>query len=107
MRQPSLDRLDVRLFVCRWRLGIKGGIVIANPIPAEFEIPSGEISPAIETAVAEAAEMGIRGRDVTPYLLARLADVTKGRSLAANIALVRNNAKIAARIAARFARIDV
>ncbi len=90
----------------KWRMGLKGGLVIANPIPAEFEIPAAEISPAIESAVAEASERGITGKEVTPFLLARLAETTGGRSLASNIALVKNNARIAALIAVEFARMN-
>jgi pseudouridylate synthase len=88
----------------KWSLGLKGGIVVANPIPAEQEILAAEIAPVIEQAVAAAHDLGIRGKDVTPFLLARLAEVTGGRSLAANIALVKNNAAVAAAIAVAFAK---
>jgi pseudouridylate synthase len=88
----------------KWSMGLKGGIVVANPIPAEQEILAAEIAPVIEQAVAAAHDLGIRGKDVTPFLLARLAEVTGGRSLAANIALVKNNAAVAAEIAAAFAK---
>lgn len=88
-----------RLMKAKWGLGLKGGIVVANPIPAEYEIPAYEIAPVIEKAVAEARDERVDGRDVTPFLLARLARATSGRSLAANIELVKNNALIAARIA--------
>ena len=106
MRCDTLHEV-VELMKAQWRLGMKGGIVIANPVPEQHEIPAGEIDPAIEKALAEATEKGISGKEVTPFLLARLAELTEGRSLESNIALVRNNAKIAARIAARYARIDV
>ena len=76
------------------------------PGPAEAEIPAREISAAIENAVAEAFQHGIRGKEVTPFLLARLAETTGGRSLKSNIALVGNNAGIAALVAAEFARIQ-
>lgn len=88
-----------RLMKAKWGLGLKGGIVVANPIPAEYEIPAYEIAPVIEKAVAEARDERVDGRDVTPFLLARLARATSGRSLAANIELVKNNALVAARIA--------
>jgi pseudouridine-5'-phosphate glycosidase len=88
----------------KWAMGLKGGIVVANPIPAEFEIPASEIAPAIDTAIAAAAAAGISGKEVTPFLLARLAEITGGRSLAANIALVRHNAAVAAQIAVEFSR---
>jgi pseudouridylate synthase len=80
-------------------LDMPGGIVIANPIPDGAEIPSSVIAPFIERAIADANERGISGKDVTPFLLKRLSDITEGKSLAANIALVMNNAQLAARIA--------
>ena len=87
------------LMRAKWEMGLRGGIVVANPIPADFEIPANEITPLIEKAVAEAQAEKIEGKDVTPFLLARLARATAGRSLAANIELVKNNATVAARIA--------
>jgi pseudouridylate synthase len=88
----------------KWAMGLAGGIVVANPIPAEFEIPAAEISPWIEEALAAAAAQNVLGKDVTPFLLARIAAKTGGRSLAANIALVKNNAKVAAAIAVAHGR---
>ena len=88
----------------KWGLGLKGAIVIANPIPEADEIPASEIEPVIAAALAEADRLGIRGKDVTPFLLAEIVKATKGRSLQANIALVKNNAKVAAEIAAAYAR---
>ena len=82
---------------------MKGGVVVANPIPKSAEIIASEIAPMIEQAVAEAAHLGISGKDVTPFLLARMATVTGGRSLKANIALVKHNALVAAEIAKAFA----
>lgn len=93
------------LMRAKWNLGLKGGIVVANPIPADYEIPAWEITPLIEKAVAEAKAEKIDGREVTPFLLARLARATAGRSLAANIELVKNNALVAARIAKAYAEI--
>ncbi len=94
------------LMQAKWRLGLEGGIVIANPIPIESEIPAHEMSAAIENAVAAALQRGIKGKEVTPFLLAQLAETTGGRSLKSNIALVRNNARIAALIAVEFARMN-
>ena len=91
------------LMKAKWGMGLKGGVVVANPIPQEFEIPAVEIAPVIEKAVAEAERQKISGKHVTPFLLARLAEVTGGRSLTANIALVKHNAEVAARIAIAFA----
>ena len=77
-----------------------GGVLIATPVPASAEIPFDEMGELIERAVAEASAGGVTGKAVTPWLLARLLELTGGRSLAANIALVENNAALAARIAA-------
>ena len=83
----------------RARLGLPGGQLVCNPIPAEAEIPLTEIGPVIEAALAEAAGRRIAAKAVTPFLLGRIFDLTGGRSLAANIALVRNNARLGAAIA--------
>jgi pseudouridine-5'-phosphate glycosidase len=80
-------------------LGLPGGQLVANPIPAEAEIPAAEITPHIDAALAEAAAQGIAAKAVTPFLLARIFELTQGRSLAANIALVLSNARLAAAIA--------
>ncbi|MEY4982509.1 MAG: hypothetical protein RIR62_775 [Pseudomonadota bacterium] len=88
----------------RARLGLPGGQLVANPIPAEAEIPRAEITPVIETALAEAAARGIAAKAVTPFLLQRIFELTEGRSLAANIALVLNNARLAAAIAQELGR---
>lgn len=93
----------VGLMKAKWGMGLKGGIVVANPIPSEHEILAAEIAPVIEKAVAEAAMQNITGKYVTPFLLARLAEVTGGRSLKANMALVRHNARIGAEIAKAYA----
>lgn len=83
----------------RGRIGLPGGQLVANPVPVEDEIPLAEIMPAVETALAEAAAQGIAAKAVTPFLLDRIFALTEGRSLAANIALVRSNARLAAAIA--------
>ncbi len=88
----------------RGLLGLPGGQLVANPIPVEAEIPRAEITPHIETALAEAAAKGIAAKAVTPFLLQRIFELTAGRSLAANIALVLNNARLAAAIAVELAR---
>ena len=88
----------------KWNLGLSGGIVVACPIPLADEIPASEIEPHITRALAEAKTQGIAGRQVTPFLLKRISEITEGRSLKANIALVMNNARIAAEIAVAFAQ---
>ncbi len=89
----------------RARLGLPGGQLIANPIPLEAEIPAGDLRPHIEAALAAAAAEGVVAKEVTPYLLARIGAATGGAALAANIALVRSNACLAARIALALARL--
>ncbi len=80
-------------------LGLPGGQLVANPIPEEAEIAATTLAPIIAQAQADAAQHGITGKGVTPYLLQRIFELTEGQSLTANIALVRNNARLAARIA--------
>jgi pseudouridine-5'-phosphate glycosidase len=80
-------------------MNIPGGQLIANPIPAADEISVDEITPYIEQALSEAEAQGIAAKQVTPFLLGRMFELTEGRSLTANIALVRNNARLAAQIA--------
>ncbi|MFC6638079.1 pseudouridine-5-phosphate glycosidase [Sulfitobacter sp. JBTF-M27] len=84
----------------RAAMGLPGGQLVANPIPAEDEIPAVDLAPIIVQAQRDADAHGISGKAVTPYLLQRIFELTGGRSLTANIALVRNNARLAARIAA-------
>ena len=89
-----------------WRtqnlMGLKGGMLVTNPIPEEFSMDKAVIDAAIEKALAEAEEKGIHGKETTPFLLARVAELTGGNSLASNIRLVYNNAKLAAQIAGAY-----
>ncbi|GAA3354739.1 hypothetical protein GCM10017744_014350 [Streptomyces antimycoticus] len=88
----------------QWELGMTAGLSIANPVPEAEEIPAERIDGIIEQALAELAEAGIGGKDATPYLLGRIVELTKGESLRTNIALVKNNARLGARIAIHYAR---
>lgn len=88
-----------RAHAMRQAMGLPGGQLVANPIPAADEIAAEALAPVIAQAQAEADEQGIAGKDVTPFLLSRIFELTEGRSLTANIALVRNNARLAAQIA--------
>lgn len=88
----------------RARLGLPGGQLVANPIPAAVEIPRDVITPFIERALAEATERRVAAKAVTPFLLQRLFELTEGRSLEANIALVLNNAHLGGAIAREIAR---
>lgn len=83
----------------KWELGLKGGIVVANPIPDEYSYDPAEIDQAIELALLDMNQLGIAGKDTTPYLLKRISELTGGESLSANIALVANNCRLAAQIA--------
>ncbi|MEX3015310.1 pseudouridine-5'-phosphate glycosidase [Gymnodinialimonas hymeniacidonis] len=83
----------------RTALGLPGGQLIANPIPVEAEIPAETLAPLIAQAQSEADAQGVSGKGVTPFLLQRLFELTEGKSLTANIALVLNNARVAAQIA--------
>lgn len=87
----------------RARLGLPGGQLVANPIPTDAEISRAEITPHIEAALAEAEAQGIAAKAVTPFLLQRIYELTEGRSLASNIALVLNNARLGAAIARELA----
>jgi pseudouridine-5'-phosphate glycosidase len=86
----------------RGQLGLPGGQLVCNPIAAADEIPLSVMGPVVEQAVAEAAAQGIAAKAVTPFLLQRIYELTAGRSLAANIALVKGNARLAAAIARAF-----
>lgn len=88
----------------RARLGLSGGQLVANPIPEEAEIPRAEITPIIEAALAAAAAEGIAAKAVTPFLLQRIFELTHGRSLSSNIALVLSNARLGAAIATEISR---
>nr|WP_010392319.1 pseudouridine-5'-phosphate glycosidase [Paracoccus sp. TRP] len=87
----------------RGELALAGGQLVVNPIPAEAEIPRAEMIPVVEQALAEAETQGIAAKEVTPFLLQRIFELTDGRSLDANIALVLNNARLASQIAAAMA----
>ncbi len=106
---PAPLRLDdpvaiAAAFRMRRALGIAGGQLVANPVPAAAALPRREVEAAVDVALAAAAAGGIAGKAVTPFLLDEVRRVTGGRSLAANVALVLDNARLAARIAAAMAR---
>ena len=86
-------------------LGMKGGMLVTNPIPEEYAMPLETINQAIDQAIGECEEKGIHGKETTPFLLARVAELTGGNSLASNIHLVYNNARLAAKTAAVYASI--
>ncbi len=90
------------MMTAKWGMGLRGGFVIGNPVPAEFEEDEEQITQAIEQALQELDENGIKGKDSTPFLLARVKELTKGESLETNIQLVYNNAKVASQIAVHY-----
>lgn len=83
----------------KWELGLGGGMVVANPIPEEASLPKKWIDAVIDQAVSEASGRGITGKDITPFLLSRIEQLSKGKSLKANIQLVLSNVALAAKIA--------
>ena len=89
-----------KAFKVQNELGFKGGMLVANPIPEEYAMPLETINAAIDQAISECNAKGIKGKETTPFLLARVAELTGGNSLASNIQLVYNNAKVAAQTAA-------
>lgn len=86
-------------------LGLDGGVLIANPIPEEYSIPAEDINGVIEVALKEMDEKGIKGKDCTPFLLAKVAEITEGKSLEANIRLVFNNAAVGTEIAKEYCKL--
>ena len=89
----------------KWDLGLKGGIAVTNPVPVEDEMTPEQISALIDRAVAECGERGITGKDITPFLLGRIVELSGGASLETNIALVRSNARLGAALATAYAAI--
>lgn len=89
----------------KWALDLKGGVVIGNPIPTEYEMEYEIINKAIENAVEEAKEQGIKGKETTPFLLSKIKAITAGKSLESNIQLVYNNARVGARVALELSKI--
>ncbi|MYN08242.1 pseudouridine-5'-phosphate glycosidase [Pseudoduganella aquatica] len=83
----------------KWKLGLKGGVVVSAPVPQDQAMPKAEIDAITAQALGEAAAGGVTGKKVTPFLLARIKQLTEGRSLATNIALVKNNARVGAELA--------
>ncbi len=92
------------LFKAQQALGLQGGVLVTNPIPEEYAMPKAVIDKAIDQAIAECEAKGIHGKETTPFLLARVAELTGGDSLASNIRLVYNNARLAAQTAVEFAK---
>lgn len=92
------------MLAAKWDLGLNGSAIIANPVPQEFEADALKINYAIEKSLRRAEEMGIKGKAITPFLLSEIEKLTGGSSLATNIRLILNNAKLAAKIAVALAK---
>ncbi|MBA2964397.1 MULTISPECIES: pseudouridine-5'-phosphate glycosidase [Ramlibacter] len=90
---------QARFIRAKWALGLAGGVVISTPVPAGHEMPREEIEAITQQALADAAAQGIAGKEVTPFLLSRIRALTGGRSIATNIALIKHNAEVGARLA--------
>ncbi|MEE1334567.1 MAG: pseudouridine-5'-phosphate glycosidase, partial [Erysipelotrichaceae bacterium] len=94
-----------RIVKAKRDLKLNGGILITNPIPEEYSMPTDVINKAIDEAIAEMDEKGIHGKECTPFLLAKIADITAGKSLDANIHLVYNNAAVGSEIAKEYSKL--
>jgi pseudouridine-5'-phosphate glycosidase len=90
---------QARFIRTKWQLGLEGGVVVSNPVPEAAALKSEEIDTIIAQALREAGQQGVKGKAVTPFLLARIKELTGGRSLATNIALVKHNALVGAKLA--------
>ncbi len=103
--QIDTPKKFAEILQAKWDLGLNGGVVIANPIPEEFSMDHNVIDEVIENAVKEADELGIKGKESTPFLLDKIQKLTGGNSLKANIELVFNNTKLATQIAKELANL--
>lgn len=104
LRLDSVEEIAAMINT-KWQLGLNGAVLIANPVPAPQEIANDPIEAHIQQALKVAGEKKIIGKDVTPFLLKYIAEHSKGESLDANIALIKNNAKLGAELAAAYSRI--
>ncbi|MBQ6478769.1 MAG: pseudouridine-5'-phosphate glycosidase [Erysipelotrichaceae bacterium] len=94
-----------RILKTKWDLGLKGGVVLGNPIPHEYSLDHSYIDKAIDQALEMAKEKGIRGKATTPFLLATIKDLTGGNSFASNLQLAYNNARVASKVAIEYAKL--
>ncbi len=107
---PVPFRLDAaeeiaRVIHAKWSAELQGGLLVANPVPAAYSLDAGEMEALIQQAVSEADQQGVSGKETTPFLLARIKDLSAGRSLVTNIELVLNNARLGAAIAVAYANL--
>jgi len=95
-----------RILRAKWHLGLDGGVLVANPVPAPAALDGAVVEQAVAQAMTDAAAQGVTGKALTPFLLSRLDVLTGGRSVAANVALLEANAAVAAEIAVAYARLE-
>ena len=100
------EEMAAKIMQTKWDLGMKGGAVIANPIPVEYELDFDEMEGVIQNALAMAKEQGIRGKATTPFLLSQIKELTKGVAFASNVQLALNNAKAASKIAVAMSKLN-
>ena len=98
--------LMANILKTKWDLGLKGGAVIANPIPVEYELDYDEMEAVITKALEMAKEQGIRGKDTTPFLLSHIKEITAGVAFASNVQLAYNNARAASKIAVELSKLN-
>ncbi len=103
-RVDSVNEL-AEIIKIKWDLKLNGGLVIGNPIPEEYEMDYDMINKAIDDAIIEANKRGIRGKDVTPFLLSKIKQITEGKSLESNIQLVYNNAVVGSKVAVELSKL--
>ncbi len=105
LRSDTVEEIAT-ILTTKWKLGLNGAALIANPVPPDQEIASDEMEVYIQKALNALKEENITGKEVTPFLLKYIADHTKGESLETNIALIKHNAKFGAAIAVEYARLN-
>ncbi len=103
-RVDSAKEVASILYV-KWKTGLQGGVVIANPVPEAYSLDFKDMEKVIENALSEMKQKGIKGKDSTPFLLSKVKDLTAGKSLETNIQLVLNNARVAAEIAVAYSKL--
>jgi pseudouridine-5'-phosphate glycosidase len=103
LKSDSIDEI-ADIINTKWKMGLNGAVLIANPVPAEQEIIAEAMEVHIQKALNAAKERKITGKEVTPFLLQYISEHTKGESLEANIAVIKNNAKVGAELAVAFSK---
>lgn len=100
------DELDAaKVLKAKWDLGLRGGVLIGNPVPQEYALDFDEMNAVIQRAIDSAKAEGVKGKHLTPYLLAHIVEFTGGRSLATNLQLAYNNARVASRLAVEYSKL--